>query len=54
MDWILNMANLCDRKIGEGKTDSMLWLDLNKILKMLIEDENDLEKNCLRHCRPES
>ena len=40
MDWILNMANLCDRKIEEDKTDLMLWLDFNKVLKILIGDEN--------------
>ena len=26
----------CDRKIEEDKLDSMLWLDFNKILKILI------------------
>ena len=35
-----NMAGLCDRKIEEDKTDLMLWLDFNKILKILIGDEN--------------
>ena len=34
------MAHLCDRKIKEDKTDLMLRLDLNKILKILIGDEN--------------
>ena len=36
-DW---MNDLCDRKIEEDKTDSMLWLDFNKILKRLIGNEN--------------
>ena len=35
-----NLVDLCDRKIEEDKTDSMLWLDFNKILKILIGDEN--------------
>ena len=34
------MADLCDRKIAEGKKDLMLWLDFYKILKILIGDEN--------------
>ena len=34
------MADLCDRKIEEDKTDLMLWLNFNKILKILIWDEN--------------
>ena len=34
------MVDLCDRKIEEDKTDSMLWLDFNKILKILIVDKN--------------
>ena len=36
----LNMDDLCDRKIEEDKTNSMLRLDLNKILKLFIGDEN--------------
>ena len=27
------MADLCGRKIGEDKADSMLWLDFSKIWK---------------------
>ena len=34
------MADLRDRKIEEDKTDSMLSLGFNKILKLLIGDEN--------------
>ena len=30
----------CDRKIEEDKLDSMLWLDFNKILKILIGIKN--------------
>ena len=30
---ILNMAGLCNKKIEEDKTDSMLWLDFNKVFK---------------------
>ena len=36
----LNMDDLRDRKIEEDKTNSMLRLDLNKILKLFIGDEN--------------
>ena len=36
----VNMDDLCDRKIEEDKTNSMLQLDLNKILKLFIGDEN--------------
>ena len=36
----LNMDDSRDRKIEEDKTDSMLWLDVNKILELLIGDEN--------------
>ena len=36
----LNMADLPDRKIEEDKTYSMLWLDFNNILKILIGGEN--------------
>ena len=36
----LHTADLCDRKIEEDKTDSMLRLDFNKILKILIGHEN--------------
>ena len=28
------------RKMEKDKTDSMLWLDFNKLLKILIGDEN--------------
>ena len=35
----LNMDDLRDRKIEEDKTNSMLQLDLNKILKLFIGDE---------------
>ena len=38
----VNMDDLCDRKIEEDKTNSMLRLDLNKILKLFIGDENML------------
>ena len=38
----LNIADLCDRNIGEDKTDSMLWLNFNKILKTLIWHEKML------------
>ena len=33
------MADLSDRETEEDKTDSMLWLDFKKILKVLIGDE---------------
>ena len=36
----LNMDDLRDRKIEEDKTNSMQQLDLNKILKLFIGDEN--------------
>ena len=36
----LNMADLCNKKIEKDKTDSMSWLDFNKILIILIEEEN--------------
>ena len=36
------MADFYDRKFGKDKTDPMLWLDLNKILEILIRDENML------------
>ena len=32
--------DLCERKIEEDKTDSMLWLGFKKLLRNLIEDEN--------------
>ena len=34
------MADLFKRKMEEDKTDSMLWLGFNKLLKILIGDEN--------------
>ena len=34
------MADLCKIKIEEDKADSMLWLGFNKLLKILIGDEN--------------
>ena len=34
------MANLCEIKIEEGKTNWILWLGFSKLLKMLIGDEN--------------
>ena len=34
------MADLRKKKMEEGKTGSMLWLDFNKLLKILIVDEN--------------
>ena len=34
------MADLRKRKVEEDKTDSMLWVGFNKILKMLVVDEN--------------
>ena len=36
----MNMADLRRRKMKEDKTDSMLWLGFNKILKILIGDKN--------------
>ena len=36
----MNMADLCYIKIEEDKTDLILRLDFNKILKILREDEN--------------
>ena len=33
------MTDLCDRKFKEEKTNWMLWLDVNKILKILTGDE---------------
>ena len=38
----LNNVDLCDRSIREDKTDSMLWLNFNKILKTLIWHQNML------------
>ena len=32
--------DLCERKIEEDKTDSMLWLGFKKLLRNLIGDEN--------------
>ena len=32
--------DLCERKIEEDKTDSMLWLGFKKPLRNLIGDEN--------------
>ena len=37
---MLNMADFCDRKVEEDKTDLMLWLHFSKILKKLIGYEN--------------
>ena len=34
------MADLCESKIEEEKTNSMLRLGFSKILKVLITDEN--------------
>ena len=34
------MAGLRETKIEEDKTNSMLWLGFNKLLKILIWDEN--------------
>ena len=34
------MANVRKRKMEEDKTDSMLRLGFNKLLKILIRDEN--------------
>ena len=34
------MADLRKRKVEEDKTDSMLWVGFNKILKMFVVDEN--------------
>ena len=34
------MADLCNKKNEKDKTDLMSWLDFNKILKILIEEEN--------------
>ena len=32
--------DLCERKIEEDKTDSMLWLGFKKLLRNFIGDEN--------------
>ena len=34
------MADLRKRKMEEDKTDSMLWPGFNKLLRILIRDEN--------------
>ena len=39
IEWI-EYSWLVPQKIEEGKTDSMLWLDFNKVLKILIESKN--------------
>ena len=36
----MNMVDLCERKIEEDKTDSMLWLGFKKLLRNFIGDEN--------------
>ena len=36
----MNIVDLCERKIEEDKTDSMLWLGFKKLLRNLIGDEN--------------
>ena len=36
----LNMADQRKKKYEEGKTDLMLWLGFNTLLKLLIWDEN--------------
>lgn len=34
------MVDFCDGKIDEDNTDLMLWPGFNKLLKVLIMDEN--------------
>ena len=34
------MGDMCETKTEEDKLNSMLWLGFNKLLKLLIGDEN--------------